>query len=83
MGILKYPQYRMYWDPTTWIPLIANVMGLTHFENIKRYFHLNDNSQIPTRVYVNYNKYNNMSFTRLHIGCHKIPQEENQSIDEK
>ena len=24
-------------------------MGLTHFENIKRYFHLNDNSQIPTR----------------------------------
>ena len=48
MGILKYPQYRMYWDPTTWIPLIANVMGLTHFENIKRYFHLNDNSQIPT-----------------------------------
>ena len=33
MDILNYPQYRMYWDPTSRIPLIANVMGLTRFEN--------------------------------------------------
>ena len=31
MGILKYPQYRMYWDLTTRIPLTANVMGAYSF----------------------------------------------------
>ena len=47
MGTLNYPQYRMYWDPTSRIPLIANVMGLTRFEILKRYFHVNDNSEQP------------------------------------
>ena len=40
MGILKYPQYRMYWPPKTRSPIIANVMGLTRFENLKRFFHV-------------------------------------------
>ena len=85
MGILKYPQYRMYWDPTTRIPLIANVMGLTRFENIKRYFHLNDNSQTPTRGSDNFDRLYKVRplLDSILANCHKIPQEENQSIDEQ
>ena len=85
MGILKYPQYRMYWDPTTRIPIIANVMGLTRFENIIRYFHLNENSQIPTRGSDNFDRlYKVRPLLDSILGnCHKIPQEENQSTDEQ
>ena len=84
MGTLNYPQYRMYWDPTNRIPLIANVMGLTRFEILKRYFHVNDNSEQPAR---------GPDFDRLYkvrplidsvlTSCHKIPQEENHSIDDQ
>ena len=40
MGVMKYPQYRMYWSPETRLPLIANVMPLQRFENLKRFFHM-------------------------------------------
>ena len=43
MGVLKYPQYQMYWSPKTRASVITDVMGLTRFENLKRFFHLNDN----------------------------------------
>ena len=84
MGILKYPQYRMYWDPTTRIPLISSVMGLTRFGNIKRYFHLNNNSQIPTRGSDNFDRlYKVRPLLDSILNNCKIPQEENQSIDEQ
>ena len=85
MGILKYPQYRMYWSPQTRTPIIADVMGLTRFENLKRFFHLNDNEEMPAR--------GSHDFDRLYkvrplidsvlSSCREIPQEEKQPIDEQ
>ena len=84
MGILNYPQYRMCWDPTSRIPVIANVMGLTRFEILKLYFHVNDNSEQPARC---------PDFDQLYkvcplidsilTSCHKIPQEQNHSTDKQ
>ena len=33
MGVIKYPQYRMYWSPSKCAPEIADVMPLQRFEN--------------------------------------------------
>ena len=33
MGVIKYPQYRMYWSPSKCAPAIADVMPLQRFEN--------------------------------------------------
>ena len=38
MGVLKCLQYRMYWSPKTRASVIADVMGLTRFENLKRFY---------------------------------------------
>ena len=40
MGIMKYPQYRMYWSPESRLTLIANSMPLQRFKNLKRFFHI-------------------------------------------
>ena len=85
MGILKYPQYRMYWSPKTRSPIIANVMGLTRFENLKRFFHVNDNSEMPDRGSVDFDQLYKVrhSLDSVLSCCQKVPQEENQSIDEQ
>ena len=46
MGIIKYPQYRMYRSPGTRIPAIADKMPLARFEKLKCFFHVNDNLAI-------------------------------------
>ncbi len=56
MGILKYPQYKMYWLPETRIPAIADCMSINRFQNLKRYFHINDNSSRPRQNDPNYDK---------------------------
>ena len=40
----------MYWSPETRLPLVANVMPLERFENLKRLFHMNDNLKMPKSV---------------------------------
>ena len=76
MGTLNHPQYRM--------PLIANVMGLTRFEILKRYFHVNDNSEQPARGPDFDRPYKvRPLIDSILTSCHKAPQEENHSIDEQ
>ena len=85
MGIFHYPQYRMYWTPETRIVAIADSMSVNRFENPKRFFHVNDNSKIPKRGDPNYDplyKVRPMVNSILEK-CHKIPNEENNSIDEQ
>ncbi|XP_065062404.1 piggyBac transposable element-derived protein 2-like [Rhopilema esculentum] len=81
MGVINYPQYRMYWSPETRIPLIADTIRLTRFENLKRFLHFNDNSQITGNrddIYIANTKYDSILSK-----CRNIPPEESHSIDEQ
>ena len=75
----------MYWSPKTRSPIIANVMGLTRFENLKRFFHVNDNSEMPDRGSIDFNRLYKVRplLDSVLSCCQKVPQEENQSIDEQ
>ena len=87
MGVMKYPQYqyRMYWSPETRLPLIANVMPLQRFENLKRFFHMNDNLKMPKRGEVNFDRLYKVRLLLDCIleSCRGIEQEEAHSIDEQ
>ena len=45
MSIIKLPQVRMYWTHNTQVSSISNIMPINRFENIRQYFHCNDNSK--------------------------------------
>ena len=85
MGIVKLPRYRMYWAQDTRIPSIADVMSVTRFERLKRYFHCNDNEKMLPRDDPNFDK---LFKVRPVIDsglkkCQSIPQEEKHSVDEQ
>ena len=84
MGVMKYPQYCMYWLPETRLPLIANVMSLQRFENLKR-VHINDNLKRPKRGEVNFDRLYKVRplFDCILESCRGIEQEEAHSIDEQ
>ena len=85
MGIIKYPTYRMYWSPGTRIPSIADVMSINRFENLKRYFHIADNSKMPKQGEANYDKLYKVRpmLHSLVSKCRAVPSEEYHSIDEQ
>ncbi len=50
MGIVRLPQLELYWStnfPLICTPGISNIMPKTKFEQLFRFFHLNDNSKVP------------------------------------
>lgn len=51
MTMFCYSRYRMYWstNPLIKLPLVAEVMPLKRFEQLRRYIHFTDNSTIPER----------------------------------
>ena len=53
-GLLKYPQYRMYWDSTTKVAAISEAMSVNRFESLKRFFHVNNNDLAPKKDDENY-----------------------------
>ena len=85
MGIVKYPSYRMYWSPETRIPAIADVMSVNRFENLKRYFHIADNSTMPKQGEANFDKLYKVRpmLESLVSKCRDVPQEQYHSIDEQ
>ncbi|XP_045466594.1 piggyBac transposable element-derived protein 4-like [Harmonia axyridis] len=58
MGQKKYPSYRDHWStsPDLHDPYISQVMTLHRFGWFLTNFHLNDNSVIPERSSINYDK---------------------------
>ena len=85
MGILKYPQYRMYWSPYTKCSAITEVMGLKRFEIIKRYFHINDNTNMPKKGTPDFDRLYKVRplVNSVVEKCRQAQQEECQSIDEQ
>ena len=84
MGIIKLPRYRMYWSPSKRFPIIADAMGLTRFEKLKRFFHCNDNENIVPRDHPNFDKLFKVwpVLDSVLEKCKAIPQEEKHSVDE-
>ena len=56
MGIIKLPQRRMYWQPSTSANIIADAITFNRFGEILRILHFNDNSLIPNNPPDGYNK---------------------------
>ena len=58
MGIKTMPSYKDYWssDPMLRNPYISNIMTLKRFQWLLANFHLNDNSQMPSRDDPNFDK---------------------------
>ena len=85
MGIMKYPQYRMYWSPETKLPLIANIMPLQRFENLKHFVNINDRLKMPKRGEYNFDRlYKVRSLLDCILQhCRTIEKEEAHSIDEQ
>ena len=75
----------MYWSPETRLPLIANVMPLQRFENLKRFFHMNDNLKMPKRGEVNFDCLYKVRplLDCILESCRGIEQEEAHSIDDQ
>ena len=85
MGIIKYPQYRMYWSPGTRIPAIADVMPLARFEKIKRFFHMNNNAEMPKQGEENFDKLYKVRpmIKSILSNCRALSPEESHSVDEQ
>ena len=85
MGILKLPRYRMYWSTKTRIPVIADAMGVTRIEKLKRFFHCKDNEKMVPRENPNFDKLfkNRPILNSVLNKCRKLPQEEKHSVDEQ
>ena len=75
----------MYWSQDTQMPVIAEVMGVTRFKNLKRFFHCNDNQKMLPKGDPNFDKL----FKVLPVlnsvlkKSQAIPQEKKYSIDEQ
>lgn len=46
IGVVKCHQYRMHWSASKCTIAIADVMPLQQFENLKLFFHLNENTKM-------------------------------------
>ena len=85
MGILKYPQYRMYWSQFTRCSPISEMMTVKQFETIKRFFHVSDNNEMPKKGEPDFDLLYKVRpiVNFLLENCRKIQQEEFESIDEQ
>ena len=50
MGVYKYPNRRMYWGQSIYVPFISEAMNRNRFEEILSILHFNDKSKnkLPT-----------------------------------
>lgn len=74
----------MYWAPETRISLIADAMPRNQFEVLKKYFHLNDNSSMPSRNDPNYDKLYKIRpfYDKMKSNCCRLEPEHKHSVDE-
>lgn len=84
MSVVKLPTIRHYWG-NLGIPSIYNVMSVNRFEEIKRFIHFNDNSQLPARGDYNYDKLFKVRplCSQVQNIIRSIPKEEHLAVDEQ
>lgn len=45
MGVFTFPSVEDYWSHTSEFPVISEIMSSKRFKTLRRYLHLNDNTQ--------------------------------------
>lgn len=85
MGVIRMPSYRMYWSEQTRYPPIADVMPLKRFEQLRRYLHVNDNTDCKPTTHADHDRLFKLRplLTAFQANCLSIDQESEQSIDEQ
>jgi len=83
-GIVRVPQYRMYWARESRYNTIADTMSRNRFDKLRSYFHVNDNSTAAERGNVLYDKLHKVRpfITSIQKNLNNIEAEEYNSIDE-
>lgn len=83
ISVVKLPTVCHYWG-NLGIPTIYNVMSVNRFEEIKRFIHFNDNSQLPARSDYNYDKLFKVRplCSQVQNIIRSIPWEEHLAVDE-
>lgn len=84
-GVVPMAQCRLYWSNECRFPPVANALSRNRFEAIKRYLHLNDNTQQPTKDNENYDKLYKVRplLESVRKQMLEIPPEEKQAVDEQ
>ena len=85
MGIVRLPQYRMYWGKECRIPGIADSMTVNRFDQVKRFLHFMNNEELLRPGDDGYDRLQKVRplLTSFLEKCRGIEQEECQSIDEQ
>ena len=75
----------MHWTPKTRISVIADAVGVTRFEKLKRFFHCNDNQKMVPRENPNFDKQFKVRpvLNSVLNKYQKLPQEQKQFLDEQ
>lgn len=78
MGIVKLPAYTDYWATDKRISYIADIMPLKKYQKIRKFLHFSDNSLTNDDRFFKVRSL----LDDVRNNCLKIPNENNQSIDE-
>lgn len=78
MGIIKLPSYRDYWNKDYRYPLIADVMPLKKYEQIRRFLHFVDNTEVTDDRYFKLRPL----LEKVRTNCLQLEEECRYSIDE-
>lgn len=84
MSIIKMPKYRMFWSEKSRFSTVANTMARNHFDKLRTYFHLNDNSNILPRTHIDHDKLFKIRpfINAVRKNMNKIKFEEFSAVDE-
>lgn len=76
---------RYYWHPIIGLPLVQETMPVNKFESIRRYLHLNDNSNLIPRGQPGHDKLFKLRPVLEHLlnKFSTVPLEESLSVDEQ
>lgn len=83
MSIVKMAQYRMFWSNETRFPTVADTMSSNRFDNLRTFFHVNDNAEMLPREHKDHDKLFKVRpfLNSIRSNTRKIHVEELSSVD--
>ncbi|XP_040067986.1 piggyBac transposable element-derived protein 3-like [Ixodes scapularis] len=84
-GVIKMPQFRMFWQGGTRYAPVADLMSRNRFEEIHRFLHMNNNMEQKPKGIEGHDKLFKVRpiIDALRQNLRLVPPEEKQSIDEQ
>jgi hypothetical protein len=79
MGVVVLPSYKDYWKTSYRYPKIADIMPIKRFQQIRRFLHFTDNTQVDSTD--RYYKLRPL-LDRVRAQCQSVEEEDAFSIDE-